>query len=216
MNYYSPHRRIELVKQYNVTPVSHLKLLEDEEEVTSIGRKVTDQYYSFRYNHKFNKEEGGFICGITAAKDFLKLTGHTPLKPFSILKYSKSNMSVGRSSINDYGKPQKWNKVAEQLANAIDIFIILKNIKEVNGVLLDRKLELNKYFYSEPKPWKIKSVNTIISRDSFNNTQRTLQEMLNDKRQDGYNIRKFDFTSLNEILNKTYIGENTLKSFFGD
>ncbi|BBM67677.1 MULTISPECIES: hypothetical protein [Vibrio] len=79
--------RKRLVNAYFIQPVAHVKLLSGQKKASCTKDILTDSYYCFSYQGREDEEDTGtFFCGIHAARDFLSLTGHEPIKLFNPLK----------------------------------------------------------------------------------------------------------------------------------
>ncbi len=198
--------RKRIVGEYFLKPIAHVRLLKGQSKKSCTGDILTDQYYCFYYTHKKNSQiTGTFFCGKYAAEHFLKLLNKKPLPLFDPLEgislYRGSNETKARTIRTD-----KWNPVAKQLYEAIHLLIICWDT--VPGkVLSEIKEKLERYFNNEPFLSQIKAVNTIISKD---NRQRTLQEMIDELRSAGNNVKEYKFYLLNEKLLK-----QNIKSYFG-
>ncbi|MEC2427580.1 hypothetical protein [Bacillus safensis] len=98
------------------------------------------------------------------------------------------------------------NIVARNLRDAIDVLTIWWNNK-IKYPLSDIRAQLNNNMNEEPKFRVIKAVNTIISSDQSECT--TLKEMNNKLKEKYPNMRDYDFSLLNVILQK-----HGIKSYF--
>ncbi|ASF41337.1 hypothetical protein CEH05_20070 [Halobacillus halophilus] len=52
MNCHGHQRRIDLVKNYNIVPITHTRLLNGHQLSSCTGRRLEDSYYSFHYENK--------------------------------------------------------------------------------------------------------------------------------------------------------------------
>lgn len=201
MNLRGHENRIKFLEKYDVTPISHLKLLEGQKKEGE-GGTLTDSYYCFSYSLKGNPEEvlGTFNCGYHIAEDLLKLSNQDKLPLFNPIKViNEGNQLLGvanKDNLETNKKKKKYNEVAFQLTNAINLIIICYegNIKEPLSTI---KYETDKYYYSAPYDRKIKAVNTIIGNLFDKKLVDKMYEI--NKSQE---IRKFDFSLLTEVIEK--------------
>lgn len=197
-------RRIQLVSEYKITPMAHVRLLNGQEKMSCTNVLLTDTYYCFSYEHRETREQGYFFCGDHAAEDFLSLTGENQIPLFDPIRNIGAGANESRGNQGGSVRRQ-WDGTAKQLYDAINLLVICWNIIP-GGKLSEIKSNLDAYYFSEPFAWKIKLVNNILSKDARN---RTLQEMIAELREKN-NIRDYSFDSLNEILSEE--GED---SYFG-
>ncbi|HDS1883516.1 TPA: hypothetical protein QER89_002759, partial [Staphylococcus aureus] len=87
MNLRGHENRLKFLEKYDVTPISHLKLLEGQKKDGEGGR-LTDSYYCFSYSLKDNSKKvlGTFNCGYHIAEDLLKLSNQDKLPLFNPFK----------------------------------------------------------------------------------------------------------------------------------
>ncbi|WP_238991256.1 hypothetical protein [Staphylococcus aureus] len=90
---------------------------------------------------------------------------------------------------------KKWNPLALQLSEAINLLISYINIP-IDGTLANIKLDVDTYYYSEPFKSKVKAVNTIIGKLV---KDKTLTEMREELAKEN-NLREFDFSLLDEVI----------------
>ena len=198
-----------IVKNYFLKPIAHVKLLSGQIKRSCTGDRLTDSYYCFWYKHKINSDDTGhFFCGYHAAKHFLSLLNIEDLPLFNPLKEEKTDKSQEnqRTKRDQELSNREWNPTARQLYNALHLLIICWNTIP-KYVLVDIKEELEKNYYKEPPLRLIKALNTIISKDRKG---RTLQEMIEELRNKGNNIKNYSFHLLNQILS-----DYGIESYFG-
>lgn len=198
--------RRRLVKEYDINPIAHVRLLNGQERRSCTGNLLKDSYYCFSYRKKNDNISKYFLCGSYAAKDFLDLIKQPELPLFDPL----ASDSVGVRKTNSSGIPnikETWHPAAKELHNAINLIIICWGVIP-SKALQEIKMKLEKNTNCKPYIMHIKAINTIISRDKRG---RTLQLMIHDLRVHNPKIRQFDFSLLNEILCKNDID----RSFFG-
>ena len=206
--------RQRIVRDYEVQPEAHIKLLANQQKHSDAGATIEDEYYIFSAKHKIYDTKEVIQCGMGAARDFLALINHDGLPLFNPL--------VGETDVNnrqEYNKrgsgnlqSEKWNETAKQLYNAIMWLIILWDAKP-DTPLFDFKAEVIKYKTCEPYESKIIRVNTTIKNGSKG---KTLTEMINRYRADN-NIRdeicNFDILK-NKIHDMKDQQGNTIESYF--
>ena len=210
------HRRNEIVKNYNLKLIAFTKLLNGQDKISCAGSKCTDVYYTFQYESKTNQnDKGSFFCGRKAAKNFMDIANIEPIKLFNPLSVNNtydfknettrnenSSEKEEYSSSDDYKK--KWNPIAEQFHNAINLIIVCWNTP-IYGKLAKLKADVMKYKYREPFIERIEFVNDVISNDKKN---RTLTQMVDDLRTDNPTLKHFNFDLLEEKLNAKKIKSN--------
>lgn len=191
--------RVELVSNYDISPVAHVKLLNGQEKMSCTGVILTDSYYCFSYRRKnTNDKLKSFFCGIHASNDFINLIGCDPIPLFNPLKSlgelaKNSTQTKGRNKYNN----RKWNPLSKELSDAINILIIYWNITPT-GAILDIKNKVDKYFYKAPFDNEIKGVNTIISKDK---NQLSLIDMIHNLDVEGQ-FKRYEFPLLNDKVNE--------------
>ena len=214
MNCRGHETRQRIVRDYEVQPEVHIKLLANKQKNSDAGATIEDEYYIFSAKHKTDGKKEVIQCGMGAARDFLELINHKGLPLFNPLvdvpHVNNRQEYYNRGSGNL--QSEKWNETAKQLYNAIMWLIILWDAKP-NTPLFDFKDEVIKYKKCEPFGSKIKRVNTIIKNGSKG---KTLTEMINGYRADN-NIRdgicNFDILK-NKICDMKDQQGNTIESYF--
>ena len=214
MNCRGHETRQRIVRDYEVQPKAHIKLLANQQKHSDAGAIIEDEYYIFSAKHKTNGKKEVIQCGMGAARDFLVLINHEGLPLFNPLM-GEPDVNK-RQEYNNKGsgnlQPKKWNKTAKQLYNAIMWLIILWDAKP-DTLLFDFKDEVIKYKTYEPFDIKIKRVNTTIQNGSKG---KTLTEMINGYRADNDirdGICNFDILK-NKIRDMKDRQGNTIESYF--
>ncbi|HHW5147729.1 TPA: hypothetical protein ACU2G4_002583 [Staphylococcus aureus] len=82
---------------------------------------------------------------------------------------------------NNEANQKKWNPLAFQLSEAINLLISYINIP-IDGTLANIKLEVDTYYYSKPFKSKVKAVNTIIGKLVKDKTLTEIKEELAQKK----------------------------------
>lgn len=187
--------RVRIVNDYYVEPVAHLKLLNGQSKESDAGGKITDEYYIFKCTDKISKQTENIVCGSCAANNFFQLINKNKPPLFNpLINNQRNNGNNGNDGNN---ANIKWNDAMLQLHNAIMLIMVIWNIDQINGILLEIKNSTEKYYYKEPFDSNIKSINTII-RNSFQGA--TLTEKINELRNNN-NLRIYNFELLNVKLN---------------
>ena len=206
--------RQRIVRDYEVQPEAHIKLLANQQKHSDAGATIKDEYYVFSAKHKTDGKKEVIQCGMGAARDFLELINHTGLPLFNPL-VGEHNVNNRQEYDNRGGgnlQPEEWNKTAKQLYNAIMWLIILWDAKP-DTPLFDFKDEVIKYKTYEPFDIKIKRVNTTIKNGSKG---KTLTEMINGYRADNDirdGICNFDILK-NKIRDMKDQQGNIIESYF--
>ncbi|MBU5206362.1 hypothetical protein [Bacillus safensis] len=204
-------RRKEIVRLFKVDIMSRIKLLPGQEHISCTGDQLENEYYCFSYSdRKDQKKKGVFVCGSHAAKHFLELINMPNIRLFNPLigEVADNNLQhqFDRRVDVDGERTEAENIVARNLRDAIDVLTIWWNNK-IKYPLSDIRAQLNNNMNEEPKFRVIKAVNTIISSDQSECT--TLKEMNNKLKEKYPNMRDYDFSLLNVILQK-----HGIKSYF--
>ncbi len=205
--------RKKIVKEYYVEPVAHLKLLANQTKHSDAEATIEDEYYIFSAKRKKDGHEEIILCGMGAAKDFLKLLGHSGLSLFNPLKEDNSSTSIRNSNSSGIENDNEWNPVAKQLYNAIMLLITIWGTEKIGTPLFNLKKEVVKYKRCNPFDSKIKSLNTMIKNGG---NGRTLTEIINyygKYNKFKSNICEFNLLEarINEMTDKN---ENKVESFF--
>jgi len=206
--------RQRIVRDYEVKPEAHIKLLANQQKRSDAGAIIEDEYYIFSAKKKSDGINEVIHCGMGAARDFLKLVNHKGLPLFNPLVgniHANNRANQSNASIINL-QNENWNKTANQLYNAIMWLIILWNAKP-DTPLFKFKNDVIKYKKYEPFNYRIKSVNTAIKNGG---KKRTLTDMINDYKEDN-NIRSAtcNFELLQNKINDMKDEQgNNIKSYF--
>lgn len=214
MNCRGHKTRQSIVKNYEVKPEAHIKLLANQQKHSDAGATIEDEYYIFSAISKRDGEREIIQCGMGAARDLLKLINHKGLPLFNP-QVGNNHKNTGSNQSNDSkinSQKERWNETAKQLYNAIMWLIILWDAKP-DTPLFDFKDEVIKYKIYEPFESKIKRVNTTIKNGGKG---KTLTEMINVYRENN-NLKEatYNFCILqNKISNMKDKQGNTIESYF--
>ena len=214
MNCRGHETRQRIVRDYEVQPEAHIKLLVNQQKYSDAGATIEDEYYVFSAKRKTDGKKEVIQCGMNAARDFLELINHKGLPLFNPLGGNRHGNNIQKYDNRGSGNLQSenWNETANQLYNAIMWLIILWDAKP-DTPLFDFKDEVIRYKTFEPFESKIKRVNTTIKNGSKG---KTLTEMI-----DGYKIYNdirdeicnFDILK-NKIRDMKDKQGNTIESYF--
>lgn len=206
--------RQRIVRDYEVQPEAHIKLLANQQKYSDARAIIEDEYYVFSAKRKTDGKKEVIQWGMGAARDFLELINHKGLPLFNPLVADPhvNNRQEYDNRGSENLQSEKWNETAKQLYHAIMWLIILWDAKP-DTPLFDFKDKVIKYKTYEPFESKIKRVNTTIKNGSKG---KTLTEMINGYRADN-DIRdgmcNFDILK-NKIHDMKDQQGNTIESYF--
>lgn len=194
-----PEVREQIVKDYSVTPLIHLPLLDGQTKLSDAEATLKNEYYIFRCVHRQTGTEARIVCGKAAAEHFLILTGQEKLPLRSVYAVepgsgTSSNHSIGENLPTI--KNKKWDPVAKQLHDALLWLMILWDAHDVVSGLFKLEANIAKYYYCEPYVSKIRSVNTMIRNGCHG---KTLTQKI-DERKTNRPFREFSFDLLAQKL----------------
>lgn len=214
MNCRGHETRQRIVRDYEVQPEAHSRLLANQQKHSDAGATIKDEYYVFSAKCKSNGKKEIIQCGMCAARDFLKLINHKGLPLFNPLAgnihANNRTERVNGGIVNLYN--ENWNETAKQLYNAIMWLIILWDAKP-DTPLFDFRNEVIRYKNCEPFDSKIKRVNTAVKNGGKG---KTLTDIINDYREDNDirdEICNFDILQ-NKINDMKDQQGKTIESYF--
>lgn len=112
----------------------------------------------------------------------------------------------GTNSKDEPRDRRKWNPVAQELSNAINLLIICWNVGDnLNGALREVKQKIEANPENEPYVSNIKSINTVIGGKG---KDRKLSDIVGKLRKDYPSLREYNFDLINSILNEQNIPSN--------
>ncbi|MBC9786324.1 hypothetical protein H1S01_17840 [Heliobacterium chlorum] len=206
-------RRKEIVAEYHVKPIAHVRLLNHQEKHSCTGKLLTESYYCFSYQKKLGNDKviKTFFCGRPTAEHFLKLLNMQKLKMFDPLRHEEGRPG-GNGGVGGGvgGNLLNWDPLAKELSNAINLTLIYKD-KAPEGTIAKIKYEIESSPNNRPLKHYVKSVNTIMK--GLN--RKNLQEVISELKSKGNNIRNFDFSIANTILDEYIKEDDTIVSYFG-
>lgn len=214
MNCRGAETREQIIKDYKVTPVAHIKLLSGQTKRSDAEADIADEYYIFEaIDSDGNKKN--IQCGMGAARHFLALLNHAGLPIFNPLHIDRNVRGHGCGNPGlggNVNQAQNWNQTARQLYNAIMWLIIAWDAKP-NTPLFEFRDDVIRYHDRVPFGWKVKRVNTAIKNGGRG---KNLSEIINNFRNEN-NIRDdmCQFDLLNNIINSMKDKDgNPIQSFF--
>ena len=184
----------KLVDDYDIVPLSFLKLLPNQEKQGCCG-VLKDKYYVFEYQNKQNiHEKGSFFVGYDCGEQFLDLLNidKSKYKLFNPLSSIQSSLGSGNSESSSTIQRDELN---QEVYNAINLICIAWNQPPKYGI----QNILN--FVRNPNnrrtdDWAIKEVNRLVSNDYHNRTLTQIVQELSVQ----YNIRNFSFELMNDVI----------------
>lgn len=206
LNCRGENTRRDIVRDYIVTPIAHIRLLNGVVIRSDAEADVRDSYFIFKCVHRNTKDNRIIQCGRGAARDFFRLTNTTAPPIFNPLVNENDNGGGdGGNDINDHEENQ-WNPATKQLYNAVMLIIICWNAKP-NTALFDIQANLMKYYNRELPLFRAKQVNNILNNKKH---PTTIQDIINKLRENN-NLREYHFNLVTELLEN-----NDTPSFFGN
>lgn len=194
----STERRQWIVDNYDVVPVAHIQLLAGQSKHSDAGATIENDYYIFHATDKVDGRREIIQCGMGAARDFLRLTGHEGLPLFNPLHGEGGAGGHGGENPGGRRVAEVWHPIAKQLYNAIMWIIVIIDAKPDTPIFEIRE-EVYGLKDKAPFPSRVRAVNTII-RKNFGG--RTLTEAIDELRANN-NVRDnmCQFDMLVEIIN---------------
>lgn len=200
MNCKGSGKRLIIVRDYNVVPVAHIQLLEGQTKYSDAEAVIKNDYYIFEATCKADGRKEIIQCGMTAAKDFLRLIQHEGLPVFNPLRQAANNHNEenGQAGKSNGKAGQAWNPTAKQLYNAIMWVIILIDAKP-NTPIYEIRADVCKFKDREPFASRVKAVNTIIGKRLKGKTLTEAIEELRAKNDIRDDVCQFDL--LTDVIN---------------
>lgn len=196
----TPERREQIVKEYMVLPVAHVKLLAGQVKHSDAGQVISDKYYIFHATSKLDGDKEIIQCGMGAARHFLELIRHEGLPLYNPLHSEGGGGGTGERTDGSGVRRHRevWNPIAEQLYNAI-MWVIIIIDADPKTKIFDIRGNVYKFKYKEPFPSQVKGVNTIIGKILRGKTLTEAIEELRLKNKVRDDMCQFD--KLVEIIN---------------
>lgn len=202
MNCYSNKKRIEICKNYEVKLISHNMNFSDKPIKSDTGYAIKNDYCIFSVkNRNINTT---IICGSEAFNHFAEIL-NIKIPPIIYNCINNNNLNKTIETKNSFinNNQIKWNAITKQFYIAISLFIDYFNIQyNENNYIYELKNKKYKYYYKEPYPSEIHSVNSILIK--FKTSMPTILNKVKNK----IKIDNCDFTILAKIFSKNYPNEN--------
>lgn len=165
--------REQLVQEFEIIPLTHVRLLNGQTKESCAGRTLDREYYVFSYQSYTDQADfGTFVCGITAANDFIYLIhqqnpaiNRLPLfDPLAGFGQIGNVNNTNRAGGGGHQVPN-WNPIAKELYDAIGMICLMWNLDNVGGALADVLFNLVSNPMQIPDHSDIRSINTIIYKN---------------------------------------------------
>lgn len=165
--------RVQLVHDFEIVPLAHVRLLNEQTKESCAGPTLGREYYVFSYQSYADQADAGtFVCGITVANDFINLiqrqnpaVNRLPLfDPLAGFGQVGNANNVGRAGVGrGVQQVPNWNPIAKELYDAIGMICLMWNLDNVSGALESVLFNLVSNPTQVPDNSDIRSINTIIS-----------------------------------------------------
>lgn len=194
--------KAEIVADFTLYPIAHLKLIPGQAKVSYSGYPLTDQYYCFSFERKNAPQQAGvFFCGRDVARDFLSLTGSAELPLFNPLRSDTESGGRGGSRAGGGTSAPAVNANANKKL-FIDAARLLMSLWDATGkgqtpLAAVLQSAIDDGIDAPPTFQQVLSVNTMLG-----NTRSTLSGLLAEakKKYPEVAFRDFDFSPLNAIV----------------
>lgn len=202
MNCRGPRRREEIVRNYNIECVAHIRLLNGRIVRSDAERNITRTYYLFICTNIENPTIVEQICcGEGAGTHLLRLAGITAPPIFNMLHGEHNDGGNGGGNGNN---PRiVWNAAAKQLYDAIMILITAWDLQP--GPIFDYLRDARRYHYCTPYAHRIERINSILRRHN------TSMRMVINNLAENNDLRDYQFDLLENILR-----QGNIISYFED
>ena len=189
-------RRLWLCREYEITPIAHLKLLKGQRLDSCAGGEITDNYFRFHARRRGNPEDfGDIICGYPTGCDFCDILNIDKPPLFNPLR-AEPGGGGGAGGGNGGNNPaqEQWNPCMLQLSNAVKILLAYLPYRE-DSPLSNIQEKICNYPFCNPFPKYIKSVNTVLR-----NYDLTMDDVLEDIERQNGPIKDFHFNLLSRTI----------------
>lgn len=191
-------RRVRLCRDYEITPVAHLKLLAGQVFESCAGGIITDSYFRFHAVRNGNPDDkGDIICGYPTGCDFCDILGVEKPRLFNPLRVENGGGYGGAGTGGVPPTPR--NPVMQQLSDAVMLLLAYLPYRE-DSPLSSIQEKISKYPNATPFTKYIRSVNTILK-----NNKLTMHDVLENIERRNGPVREFDFELLKQILSESGI-----------
>lgn len=97
MNCRGHETRQRIVRDFEVQPKAHIKLLANQQKHSDAGATIEDEYYVFIAESKIDGKKEVIQCCMGAARDFLELINHKGLPLFVVSRKPLAMLVVPQS-----------------------------------------------------------------------------------------------------------------------
>jgi hypothetical protein len=214
--------KYKLKELYYLTPLTHLKLLNNQERTcccgdTINGKNNDSEYYIFscKSKNKTNPEEFNFDAGMTCANKLIEIFNLNTLPLYNPLSTENDENNYNNSIENNKNFKNSthkvvWDPLNKELYRAVNILILAWNIKDIKKykIIEDILSFISNHPNIKTKDWTIKAINNLIGKDK---KERTTSQMLKDLSVNAKNIK---FPELTKKINEIITTEDNLKNNF--
>lgn len=201
--------RDEILKNYKLKPICHLKLLPGQKKQSLAGDELTDRYYTFAYEtiHLSDPKTGkpyqsGFNCGYHVAESFLSKLGLPHLTLFNPI-HTLGTSGTGGSSGGAHhptSSSTPWCPINLEMLDAIHLICTCwSRPPRAGSAMSEISDQIRRFPHSPVFDSKVASINTIISHDA---NKRTLVGMINELRAICPNLKVFNFPEMKDALKR--------------
>lgn len=199
-----------LINQYELKPIAHLTLLNNQEKQGCCG-KVTNRYYAFNARNRSTDKVESFYVGYHCAEQLLNLIGHEKLRLFNPLQ-SLQSKSVNISDIRRENtlSDARIDPLNLELSNAINLLCSTWG-QPPRSTLLSYLEYIRQRPGDRTQDFAIINFNKILGQDKGGRGgrgRRTLSQMIEELRKDNPAMKHFSFPLMSEILRKSNENSN--------
>lgn len=195
----------QIVEEYDIYPISFVKLLEGQKREGCCGT-LKDVYYTFSAINKETKKEESFFVGKSCAEQFLEL-----------LKLKKLPLFNPLTDINDKSKSatnnDKKNDTKEEIDKVLPINRELLNAIALLSIIWDSPLKSMRNvckFSIESSTPNTKGIIWFNEKLKSDSKGRTLTQMCDELREKYPNFKVYNFDNLRKILLENEIKEKDI------
>ena len=180
----------QIIKEYEIYPVSYVKLLEGQKRDGCCGT-LTDVYYTFSAINRKNGKDDSFFVGKKCAEDFLDLLHFDKLPLIDPLTNDNNQKrNIGVRTNNE--KKDITHPINKELITAIGLLSIAWN----SPLLSMGKISV---FSNNNKRINILGIKWFNEKLGNDFHHRTLTQMCDELRRTYHNFRVYNFDNLKKI-----------------
>lgn len=185
-------RKLEILTDYTLEPVAHLKLLNGQKMNGCCG-PLRDRYYVFRVSPKSGGEPGEMIVGYHCAEDFLRLLQLQRLPLFNPLTQQSSGAGGGGGVTGG----ASWHPLTREVYNAVNLLSMAWGGHRPYGFLLEILNNIHSSPSTRIDDKIVRRLNTTIAKDR---ESRTLRQMIDALAAANPNFKEYHFPLIGEVL----------------